>query len=64
MSKNARSFRLSTKATEHLATVQELTGSTQAAIIEQALALYRGLYDRDRDFVVKLLENPRSRNER
>lgn len=63
MSKNARSFRLSAKATEHLATVQELTGSTQAAIIEQALALYRGLYDRDRDFVVKLLENPQSRNE-
>ena len=63
MSKKARSFRLSAEATEHLDTVQALTGSTQAAIIEQALALYRGLYDRDRDFVVKLLEAQQSRTE-
>lgn len=55
MMKRARSFRLSTEALEHLNAVQELTGSTQAAILEQALALYRTLYDRDRDFVKKLL---------
>lgn len=55
MTKRARSFRLSPEALDHLNAVQELTGSTQAAILEQALALYRILYDRDRDFVKKLL---------
>lgn len=55
MMKQARSFRLSAEALEHLDTVQSLTGSSQAAILEQALALYRILYDRDRDFVTKLL---------
>jgi hypothetical protein len=55
MTKQARSFRLSAEALQHLDTVQGLTGSSQAAILEQALALYRIFYDRDRDFVKKLL---------
>lgn len=55
MTKQARSFRLSAVALGHLDRVQELTGSSQAAIVEQALTLYRILYDRDRDFASKLL---------
>ncbi len=56
MKKRATSFRLSTEALEHLGAVQSLTGSTQAAIIEQALTFYRILYDRDSDFVRKVLQ--------
>ena len=41
MNKRARSYRLHPTALEHLAVLQTLTGSTQAALIEQALAVYR-----------------------
>ena len=41
MNKRARSYRLHPTALEHLAVLQTLTGSTQASLIEQALAVYR-----------------------
>ena len=41
MNKRARSYRLHPTALEHLAVLQALTGSTQASLIEQALAVYR-----------------------
>ncbi len=43
MSKVAKSFRLDPVAVEHLAELTKLTGSSQAAIIEQSLAVYRSL---------------------
>jgi hypothetical protein len=43
MSKLAKSFRLDTVAVEHLDELTRLTGSTQAAIVEQALAVYSSL---------------------
>jgi hypothetical protein len=43
MSKVAKSFRLDPVAVEHLDELVRLTGSSQAAIIEQALAVHRSL---------------------
>lgn len=43
MPKVAKSFRLDPAAVEHLDELTELTGSNQAAIIEQSLAVYRSL---------------------
>lgn len=43
MAKVAKSFRLDPAAVEHLDELAKLTGSNQAAIIEQSLAVYRSL---------------------
>lgn len=43
MSKVAKSFRLNPVAVEHLDELATLTGSNQAAIVEQSLAIYRSL---------------------
>jgi hypothetical protein len=43
MPKVAKSFRLDPAAIEHLDELTKLTGSSQAAIIEQSLAIYRSL---------------------
>jgi hypothetical protein len=43
MAKVAKSFRLDSVAVEHLDELTGLTGSTQASIIEQSLAVYRSL---------------------
>jgi hypothetical protein len=43
MSKVAKSFRLNPVAVEHLDELAKLTGSNQAAIVEQSLAIYRSL---------------------
>lgn len=43
MSKVAKSFRFDPVAVEHLDELAKLTGSSQAAIIEQSLAIYRSL---------------------
>jgi hypothetical protein len=43
MSKIAKSFRLDPVAVEHLDELVRLTGTSQAAIIEQALAVHRSL---------------------
>jgi hypothetical protein len=43
MPKVAKSFRLDPAAVEHLDELTKLTGSNQAAIIEQSLAVYRSL---------------------
>ena len=43
MSKVAKSFRLDPVAVDHLDELAKLTGSSQAATIEQSLAIYRSL---------------------
>jgi hypothetical protein len=43
MSKVAKLFRLDLVAVDHLDELAKLTGSSQAAIIEQSLAIYRSL---------------------
>lgn len=43
MPKVAKSFRLDPAAVEHLDELTKLTGSNQAAIVEQSLAVYRSL---------------------
>ena len=43
MSKVAKSFRLNPVAVGHLDELAKLTGSNQAAIVEQSLAIYRAL---------------------
>lgn len=43
MSKIAKSFRLDPVAVKHLDELAKLTGSNQAAIVEQSLAIYRSL---------------------
>ena len=43
MSKIAKAFRLDPTAVDHLEALQQLTGSTQASLIEQSLAVYRAL---------------------
>lgn len=43
MSKVAKSFRLNPVAVEHMDELAKLTGSNQAAIVEQSLAIYRSL---------------------
>ena len=43
MAKLAHSFRFHPVTMEHIGTLQELTGSSQVAVVEQAVAVYRAL---------------------